>query len=94
MALSILLLVALIILADLILITVLFLKAGKTVEKVEMLCDTFERTIHNALEDSTSRIEGLDKKLAEVEDHLRTINKNIYIMARQIIRHEEEQEAG
>jgi ElaB/YqjD/DUF883 family membrane-anchored ribosome-binding protein len=89
MALFLLLLVALVILADLIIITALFLKADRTLHKVEMFCDTFDSVLNNVAATSDSRLDKLNEKLAEAEDHLRTISKNIYIMARRIIQEEE-----
>ncbi len=88
MALFLLLLVALVILADLIIITALFLKADRTLHKVEMFCDTFDAVLSDVAGTSDSRLDKLNEKLAEVEDHLRTISKNIYIIARQMIQEE------
>lgn len=89
---SILLFVTVIILANLVIITILLLKTGKAMQKVEILCDTFERTLRNTLEDSTFKMDDLKEKIDKAEDHLRTINKNIYIIARQLIRQDDEQE--
>jgi cell shape-determining protein MreC len=89
MASSILLLVAVIILADLVIITLLAFRANRTAQKVEMLCDTLEKTLNNALEEPISKVDDLHQKLTQAEDHLRTINKNIYILASQIVQQEE-----
>lgn len=72
-------------LAALILIAVLLFRVASRLEKVEMLWDV--------LRDSDSRLKGILEKLTETEDHLRTINKNVYIIARQIIQQEEDQGA-
>lgn len=72
-------------LAVLVLIAVLLFRVASRLEKVEMLWDV--------LRDSDSRLKGILEKLTETEDHLRTINKNVYIIARQIIQQEEDQGA-
>ena len=91
MTLYLLLLMAVIILANLILITIMALQANRAMLKIEMFCDTLEKTLHNVLEGPTSKMDDIDKKLAQTEDHLRTINKNIYILASQIVRQEEQE---
>lgn len=82
---SILFWVAVALLADLVLLTALLFNAAGKLAKVEMLWDV--------LRDSDSRLKGILEKLTETEDHLRTINKNVYIIARQIIQQEEDQGA-
>ncbi len=93
MASTIILLVVILILANLLIITLLLLKTGKVTEKVEMLCDTFEKSLENGLEDSTARTRDIVERMAETEDHLRTISKNVYIIASKIVKDVEEQKS-
>lgn len=84
------LLIVVAIFADIVILTIMAMRVSRGVEKIEMFCDTFEQVTKNVLEDHLNALSKVAENCKTSEDHLKTINKNIYLMARKILGKEEE----
>jgi len=79
------LLIAAAIFANIVILTLVAMRVSRSAEKVEMFCETFEQLTRNLLEDHLAAVSKVAKDCETSEDHLKTINKNVYLMARKIL---------
>lgn len=87
---TLLVLVLLAILVNVAILTIITMKINGGIEKIEMFCETFERMNRNLFEDQFEAVSRIEERARTNEDHLKTINKNVYLMARAIIGKEED----
>ncbi|NIN67632.1 MAG: hypothetical protein GTO63_23610 [Anaerolineae bacterium] len=78
-------LIAVAIFVDIVILTLVAMKVGRSAEKLEMFCETFEQMAKNILEEHLKAVSKISGSCEASEDHLKTINKNVYLMAKQLM---------
>lgn len=82
---AILVLIAVAIFVNIVILTIVAMKVSRSAEKLEMFCETFEQMARNILEEHLKAVSKIAASCETSQDHLKTVNKNIYLMARKIL---------
>lgn len=74
-------------------VVVLLFRLLSTLRKLDSYCDTFEKVIQNAFEEQGQPARDISRKLDTSLDHLKTMSRNIYVMAKVLMGERREEEA-
>jgi len=89
----IIVLIALAIFVNIVILTLIAMRVSRSAEKLEMFSETFEKMAKNILEEHLKVLVKMAGACEASEDHLKTINKNIYLMAKKVLGKEGEDKA-